>query len=196
MYAFGSEGLAEGLEVVTGTVLITGFEASVVFDSGASHSFISSTFVRLCSFTVRPQDVGLAVATPVGKTVLCKSAVCSCRLSICGKIHPKNLVVFTIFGSDIILGVDWLAKHHANIDCAGKSVTLRPWGDTEVAFVGSWANTLLPVISAVQAWKFIVSGHSAFVAFVVKASEENLHDIPVVREFPDVSSTEFSGLPP
>jgi hypothetical protein len=200
MYAFGSEGLAEGSEVVTGTIPITGFEASVLFDSGATHSFISSTFVRLSRLAVRPLDVGLAVATPVGKTVVCKSAVCGCPLSICGKILPANLVVFAMFGYDVILGMDWLAKHHANIDCARKRVTLRPWGDTEVTFVGSRANTLLPVISAVQARKFIASGDSAFLAFVVEATEKkeekNLQDIPVVQEFPDVFSTEFSGLPP
>jgi hypothetical protein len=118
MYAFGSEGLAEGSEVVTGTIPITGFEASVLFDSGATHSFISSTFVRLSRLAVRPLDVGLAVATPVGKTVVCKSAVCRCPLSICGEILPANLVVFAMFGYDVILGMDWLAKHHANIDCA------------------------------------------------------------------------------
>jgi hypothetical protein len=87
-----------------------------------------------------------------------------------------------------------------NIDCARKRVALRPWGDMEVTFVRSRPNTLLPVIFAVQARKFIASGHSAFVAFVVEATEKkeekNLQDIPIVQEFLDVFSTEFSGLPP
>jgi hypothetical protein len=34
-------------EVVTGTALILGFEVSVLFDSGATHSFVSIMFVRL-----------------------------------------------------------------------------------------------------------------------------------------------------
>jgi hypothetical protein len=49
---------------------------------------------------------------------------------------------------------------------------LRPWGDTEVTFIGSWANTLFSILSAVQARKFNVSGDSAFLAFVVKATEK------------------------
>ncbi|GLT69311.1 hypothetical protein SLA2020_414700 [Shorea laevis] len=168
MYAFGSKGPAEGLKVVTSTIPITGFEASVLFDSGATYSFISSTFVRLSRLAIRPLDVGLAVATPVGETVVCKSAVCGCPLSICGKILPANLIIFAMFSYDIILEMDWLAKHHANIDCTKKRVTLRPWGDTEVTFVGSQANTLLPVISAVQARKFIASGDLAFWRLMLK----------------------------
>lgn len=102
-YAFGSEGLAEGSEMVIGTIPIIEFEASILFDSGATHPFISSTFVRLSRLTVRPLDVSLAVATPIGKTIVCKSAVCGCPLNICGKILPTNLVFFAMFGYDVIL---------------------------------------------------------------------------------------------
>jgi hypothetical protein len=54
MYAIGTEGPAEGSEVVTCTIPIIGFEASILFDFGATHSFISSTFVRLFRLAVRP----------------------------------------------------------------------------------------------------------------------------------------------
>jgi hypothetical protein len=86
MYPLGPEGPAKGSEVVTGTIPITGFEALVLFDFGATHSFISSTFVKLSRLTVRPPDVGLTIATPVGKIVVCKNAVYGCPLSICGKM--------------------------------------------------------------------------------------------------------------
>jgi hypothetical protein len=56
-------------EVVTATVPILRFEASVLFDSGATHSFISIVFVRLSRLIVRILEPGLAVTTPVGKTV-------------------------------------------------------------------------------------------------------------------------------
>jgi hypothetical protein len=106
MYAFGSEGTAGGIDLVTGTIPITGFEASILFDSRATHSFISSTFVKMCILVVRPLDVGLTVATLVGKTVVCKSAVCRCPLSICGKILLTNSIVFLMYGYDVILGMD------------------------------------------------------------------------------------------
>jgi hypothetical protein len=55
------------------------------------------------------------------------------------------------------------------------------------------------MISAVQVRKLIIRGDQAFLAFVVaptKQAKKNLEDIPVVCEYPDVFSTDYSGLPP
>jgi hypothetical protein len=58
------EELEGGSEVVTGTAPILGFEASVLFDSGATHSFVSIVFIRLSRLVVRTLEPGLAVTTP------------------------------------------------------------------------------------------------------------------------------------
>jgi hypothetical protein len=100
-----------GSEVVIGTVPILRFEALVLFDSGATHFFVSIVFIRLSRLVMRTLKPGLAVTTPVGKTVVCKRVVCECPVSICGRVLPTNLVVLPIFNYDIILGIDWLTKH-------------------------------------------------------------------------------------
>jgi hypothetical protein len=53
-----------GSKVMTGTTPILGFEASVLFDSGATHSFVSIVFVRLSRLVVRTLKPSLAVTTP------------------------------------------------------------------------------------------------------------------------------------
>jgi hypothetical protein len=55
---------------VTGTAPILEFKASILFDSGATHSFVSIVFVRLSRLVVRTLELGLAVTTSVGKTVV------------------------------------------------------------------------------------------------------------------------------
>jgi hypothetical protein len=55
-----------GSEVVIGTVPILGFKASILFDLGATHSFVPVVFVRLSRLVVRTLEPGLAVTTPVG----------------------------------------------------------------------------------------------------------------------------------
>ena len=117
-----------GSEVVIGTAPILGFEASVLFDSGATHSFVSIVFIRL-SRLVRTLELGLAVTTSIGKTMVYKRIVCECLVSICGRVLPTNLVVLPMLSYDIILKMDWLMKYSAVIDCARKQVTLTPWGE-------------------------------------------------------------------
>jgi hypothetical protein len=36
---------------------------------------------------------------------------------------------------DVILGMDWLAKHYASVDCAWIEVTFRPPETEEVSFI-------------------------------------------------------------
>jgi hypothetical protein len=67
VYAFVPGESEGGSEVVTGTIPILGFKASVLLDSGATHSFVSVVFVRLSRLVVRTLEPGLAVTTPVGK---------------------------------------------------------------------------------------------------------------------------------
>ena len=107
-----------------GTVLILGFEASVLFHLGATHSFVSIMFVRLSKLVVRTLEPSLAVTTPVGRTIVCKHVVCECPVSICGRVLPANLVVLPMFSYDVILGMDWLTRNLVVIDCARKQVTL------------------------------------------------------------------------
>jgi hypothetical protein len=45
---------------------------------------------------VRTLEPGLAIATPVGKTVVYKRVVCECLISICERVLPANLVVLPI----------------------------------------------------------------------------------------------------
>lgn len=56
-------------DVVTGTIPLFGSVASVLFDSGATHSFISLSFVKLCSLSTEPLEHNICVATPVGNTI-------------------------------------------------------------------------------------------------------------------------------
>jgi hypothetical protein len=156
-----------GLEVVTSTAPILGFEASVLFDSRATNSFISIMFVRLFKLIVQTLEPGLAITTPIRKTMVCKHAVCECPISICGNVLSANLFVLPMINYDVILKMDWLARHSAIINYSRKQVKLRPWGEREVTYVGSRVRSLPPTILAVRDRKLILGGGQAFLAFVL-----------------------------
>jgi hypothetical protein len=50
-------------DVMTSTIFILGFKEPVLFDSGATHSFVSSMFVKLSRLSIRSLEVGLEIAT-------------------------------------------------------------------------------------------------------------------------------------
>ena len=166
------------------TTPILGFEALALFDLGATHSFVSIMFVRLSRFVVRTLESGLAITTPIGKTVVCKRVVCKCPVSICGRVLPVNFVVLPMFSYDVILIMDWLARHSAIIDFAQKRVTLKPWGEVKVTYIGSRVMSLPLMILAILAWTLIIREGQAFLAFVIAPvkQEKDLQDIPVVHQ--------------
>ncbi|KAA0025111.1 gag-protease polyprotein [Cucumis melo var. makuwa] len=68
--------------VMTGTLPIVGHYAFVLFDSGSSHSFISSVFVQYVGLEVEPLNGVLSVSTPSGEVLLSKEKIKACQVEI------------------------------------------------------------------------------------------------------------------
>ena len=54
---------------------------------------------------------------------------------------------------DVILGMDWLSRHRAIVECRMKRVALRTPNDNEVIFIDERPNHLSNVISEIVARK-------------------------------------------
>jgi len=183
--------------VVTGTIPLFGRVACALFDPGALHSFISSSYVKLCRVSTEPLEQNICVATPVGDAVTCKKYVGNCPIVIKGRVLPAKLAVFGMMGFDVILGMDWLSKYNANMDCRRKEITFRPHGMEEFTYCGSKVRSSPPLLSAVQAVKNVRDGAQAYLVYVQAKLEtkEKLEEIPVVCHYSNVFS-EIMGLPP
>jgi hypothetical protein len=149
VYAFTPGEIEVGSDVVTGTIPILGFQAWVLFDSRATHSFMSSMYAKLSRVVEAPLEVGLSVVNPIGKSVVCTRMVRSCPINIGGKVFLANLVVIPVQGFDVILGMDWLAKYYASIDYASKEVIFRPPKGETTTYVGSRVRSIPPILSAI-----------------------------------------------
>ncbi|GKV13897.1 hypothetical protein SLEP1_g24858 [Rubroshorea leprosula] len=115
-----------------------------------------------------------------------------------GRQLSASLFVLDISDFDIILGMDWLSKHFASIDCHRKWVIFNIPGEPEFSFQGSGSFALPVLVSALQAQKYLINGCQGFLVSVTDASSvtSRLEDIPVVHEFPDVFPEDLPGLPP
>ncbi|KAL0551605.1 hypothetical protein IC582_010694 [Cucumis melo] len=184
--------------VVTGTLPVLGHYALVLFDSGSSHSFISSAFVSHARLEVEPLHHVLSVSTPSGECMLSKEKVKACQIEIAGHVIEVTLIVLDMLDFDVILGMDWLAANHASIDCSRKEVTFNPPSMASFKFKGGGSRSLPQVISAIRASKLLSQGTWGILASVVDTREADvsLSSEPVVRDYPDVFPEELPGLPP
>ncbi|KAK8938601.1 hypothetical protein KSP39_PZI011511 [Platanthera zijinensis] len=98
---------------------------------------------------------------------------------------------------DVILGMDWLSRYDAVIQCKGKRLDfIRDDGQPGSVYADLSQDS--PVISAVCAQKFFLSDCFACLVSVVgtAVSVPRLEEILVVRDFTDVFPDEIPGLPP
>ncbi|KAL0543811.1 hypothetical protein IC582_018916 [Cucumis melo] len=184
--------------VVTGTLPVLGHYALVLFDSGSSHSFISSAFVLHARLEVEPLHHVLSVSTPSGECMLSKEKVKACQIEIAGHVIEVTLLVLDMLDFDVILGMDWLAANHASIDCSRKEVTFNPPSMASFKFKGGGSRLLPQVISAIRASKLLSQSTWGILASVVdtREVEVSLSSESVVRDYPDVFPEELPGLPP
>src|SRR4051812_21933257 len=118
-------------EIVLGRLLVCSVPATVLFDSGASHSFISQSFASASDLQSELLSPPLAVHTPGSR---CSSSVFvpDVEITIQGAIFPASLVVLPRSDIDVILGMDWLVKYKAKIDCPSKTVLLTHDSGAEI----------------------------------------------------------------
>jgi hypothetical protein len=146
----------------------------------------------------QPLDQNITVSTPAGDVVTCRKMVVDCPIVIIDRVLPANLAVFHMLGFDIILGMDWLSKFYAQINCRQKEVVFHLPNDVEFKFYGTRVRATPPILFAIQAWRSIRNGALAFLAYIKAESggEHKLEDIPIVSGYPDVFTEITIGLPP
>ncbi|GJR68691.1 putative reverse transcriptase domain-containing protein [Tanacetum coccineum] len=204
-YVLGGGDANPDSNVVKGTFLLNNHYASMIFDSGADRSFVSTTFSTLLDVTPDTLDVSYAVELADGRISETNTILRGCTLGLLG--HPFNIDLMPVeLGSfDVIIGMDWLANHHAVIVCDEKIVRI-PYGD-EVLIVqgdrdGKGEKSKLSIISCTKTQKYIKRGCLIFLAQVTKketedkSEEKRLEDVPTVRDFPEVFPEDLPGLPP
>ena len=104
-----------------GTILVYSVPVISLFDSGASHCYISTSFIT--KHSIPCYDMHTPWEISMGNGIITTSRVCrSCPVVICGKEFSADMFMINTGGYDVILGMIWLSKYHAVIDCRNKSV--------------------------------------------------------------------------
>jgi len=122
-------------KVVAGTILVQSFLVISIFNSGASHFYISTRFIKMHSIQYDDIDTQWEISTRNG--IITTNRVCkSCFVEVCGRKLSAYMFVIDTSGYDVILGMTPLSKYHAMVDCQSKSVVFRIPHQPEFQFVG------------------------------------------------------------
>ena len=102
----------------------------------------------------------------------------NCLLMVHDREFSVDLIALPFHEFDLILGMDWLSKHRAIVDCDKKIVLLKCSDLLEVTVHGIQFRLMSNVISAMQARRFLRKGCEAFLSLILdsKRGQINLED--------------------
>ncbi|GJU46171.1 putative reverse transcriptase domain-containing protein [Tanacetum coccineum] len=172
------KGPCQDPNVVTGTYSLNNLYATVIFDSDADFSFISTKFAPLLNEKPSIANLGYVIEVANGKKEEVDRIFRGCRLELGDSIFPIDLIPLGQGSFDVIVGMDWLSNQKAVIVCHEKIVRIPVEGGKVLCVQGE---------RNVGKTKTLMS---------TKANEPMLSDIPIIRDFEDVFPDDLSGLPP
>ena len=145
-----------------------------------------------------PLEEELLIRTPLDEELVRTMVHKDCDVKIGEPKLEVDLIPLDLRDFDAILGMDWLERHHAVVNCFTKVVMFCKPEVPVIVFQGE--RRVLPtcLISMIDAVRLVRKGCQAYLAHVIDTtkSEARLEDVPVVNEFADVFPDELPGLPP
>ena len=170
-----AEEAQEAPDVVLGMFSVNSVLARVLFDSGASHSFVTKEFA--CTNKIQPTKLKHVMIVQIpGSTTKARQICKAVPIRIHGIDFYANLIVLGTKGLEVVLGMDWMSKHKGLIDCAKKAITMT-------------STTGIPVehISKTLPRQFKCNKSIA---------QPTIDQVRIVCEYPDVFPDVLPGMPP
>jgi hypothetical protein len=118
--------------MIVGMFPVDSHIAEVLFDTGATHSFITASWVEAHNLPITTMSTPIQIDSAGGR-IRADSICLNISVEIRGIAFPANLIVMGTQGIDVILGMNWLDKHQAVISCDKRTIKLvSPLGEEVV----------------------------------------------------------------
>jgi hypothetical protein len=167
--------IPEGGSVLTGTFSINNTLVKILFESGATHSFISENLLGKLGLKGMQTKSAYKITTP-GGNIISHLITFGVPLRLGSKVIQSNLITINLAGMDVILGMEWMTQHKVILDISDRVV------ENKSPTVGH-TTLYLPFKDGTDS--------CAYVTII-----SPLDEILVVCEYPDVFPDELPGMPP
>jgi hypothetical protein len=167
--------LPEGAPIMMGIFSINHQPVIILFDSSATHSFISPKCGTKVGLDFYPTQGAYMIATLGGK--ISSNQVCrSVPIQLGINLVRTDLLLLDLEGMDVLLGMDWMTRHGVSLDISSQAVEIdSPNHETTILY--------LPQRECNNSCAYAVEG--------IK-----LRDIPIVCEYLDIFLDDLPGMPP
>jgi hypothetical protein len=183
--------------VVESSGTLNHINVKILFDSGATDSFISPSALEKSGLAAYEHDDFKQVEMASGEKQAVGPSVDNCIVDL-GVCTTRLKVYVTALGAyDLIIGMDWLAAHRALVDCFAKRVLCVDDEGRPIEIQGVQRKVSLHFISTMKVKRCLRQGCRLYVVEAVKDRKgPSLDQYPVLSEFQDVFPNELPGLPP
>ncbi|KAJ9545025.1 hypothetical protein OSB04_024732 [Centaurea solstitialis] len=187
-------------EVVTGIFPVNSKPALVLFDTGASKSFVSTSFCKGFSNVMGRLDEPLEVEIADEKSVIVRNIYRGNVIELGGVRFRVDLIPIPMKEINVVLGMSWLGRHGAWFDCEGQRVKIRNPSGGDLIITGNGLKRPPRTCSLAKARRYVKGGGMSYLVYVAEIAGEKkrktVADVPVVRDFPDVFPEDLPGVPP
>jgi hypothetical protein len=175
-----AEAVQETPGMTVGMFPVDSHIAEVLFDTGATHSFITTSWVEAHNLPITTMSTPIQIDSAGGR-IRADSICLNVSVEIRMISFPANLIVMGTQGIDVILGMNWLDKYQTVISCDKRTIKLMsPLGEEVVT------ELVPPEPKKGSCYQMTVDSSEA----------DPLEIIKVVSEFPDVFPKDLPGMPP
>ncbi|GJZ69261.1 putative reverse transcriptase domain-containing protein [Tanacetum coccineum] len=173
-FMLGAEEARQDTNIVTGTFTLNNYFTTTLFDFGADYSFVSTTFIPLSG--IEPIELGFRYEIEIasGQLVEIDKVIKGYKLEIEGHVFDIDLIPFGHWNFDVIIVMDWLSNHKAEIICHEKVVTISLLDGKVLRVLGE------------------IPEKKARLLMSAKASDKEQGEIVVVRDFLEVFLDDLS----
>jgi hypothetical protein len=166
--------IPEGASVLTGTFSINDTPVKILFDSGATYSFIGEKLLGKMGLKGSHTNSAYKIIT-LGGQITSNILIRGVCLGLGSKMFPTNLIAISLAGMDVILGMDWMTQHKVVLDISDRVVEIN-------SLMVGHTTLYLPFKDGTDS--------CAYVTII-----SPLDEIPIVCEYPDVFLDELPGMP-
>ena len=110
--------------MIRGMILINENPICAMFDTGASHSFISDSCAEKLHLRVDELSYDVCVSSPMGAKVVTHKTCLNCVIQYEQLSDTTDLICLPFKGIDVIMGLSWLTANNVLIDCGNKTLVV------------------------------------------------------------------------